>query len=524
MHKIYITAMLVFAINIAKTKANSVRDSIGVENNKGKKLIIHQTTAKETYYSIARRYNVTPKDIMNFNDNKYLQIGVIIKVPTNIPFNSDQSAVKANTTSVNTEYIVKAKDNLNAIAEKHKTTVNDIKTLNNLSNNNLSIGQVLKIPVTGENITEQKAITTEPKQNIQKQVETVSTGATNQDIHIIEYAVKAKEYLNKIAEKFGTTVEQIKTLNNLGSNNLRVGQIIKVPATKNFADETIVEENNTQKPTQPVEKVKESNGIHKVLAGETIFSIAQQYSITAYQIRKANNLEDNEIKVGQALKVPSSVIVDVQTAKDKPVEKVVEKPIEKVIEKTVEKPIEKVNNKVAEKSNQIHSVIKGETIFSIAQKYGLTAYQIREANKMGENNTLTIDQKLIIPKAPEPKSVNDLSRLNQDENPDSASIKNPKLRRDASVYGLNQEEEKGAAMWISDPDLDSSKMLVLHRTLPVGRVIKITNPMTNRTTLAKVVGKFTENESTKDIILVMTKAVADALGALDKRFYCNLTY
>ena len=58
----------------------------------------------------------------------------------------------------------------------------------------------------------------------------------------------------------------------------------------------------------------------------------------------------------------------------------------------------------------------------------------------------------------------------------------------------------------------------------IGTVIKITNPMTNRTTFAKVVGRFTDNESTKDVILVMTKNVADSLGALDKRFHVNISY
>jgi len=67
-------------------------------------------------------------------------------------------------------------------------------------------------------------------------------------------------------------------------------------------------------------------------------------------------------------------------------------------------------------------------------------------------------------------------------------------------------------------------MLVLHRTAPIGTVMKITNPMSNRSTFAKVVGTFTENESTKDVVVVMTHAVAEALGALDKRFYCNITY
>jgi hypothetical protein len=55
-------------------------------------------------------------------------------------------------------------------------------------------------------------------------------------------------------------------------------------------------------------------------------------------------------------------------------------------------------------------------------------------------------------------------------------------------------------------------------------VIKITNIMTNRTTFAKVVGRFTDNEQTRDVIIVMTKNVAEALGALDKRFQVSLSY
>jgi peptidoglycan endopeptidase LytF len=112
----------------------------------------------------------------------------------------------------------------------------------------------------------------------------------------------------------------------------------------------------------------------------------------------------------------------------------------------------------------------------------------------------------------------------EEETETDGTLKDPSLKYPASRYGLNQIDEKGTATWISDPDLDPTKMLVLHRSAPIGGIIKITNPMSNRSTFAKVVGKFTENETTKDVIIVMTKAVADSLGALDKRFYCNITY
>lgn len=504
MHKIYLSAVVLFALNIANAKANTARDSIGVENNKGKKLIVHQTVAKDTYYSIGRRYNVSPKDIMAFNDNKYLQVGVIIKVPTNLPFTasgtSTSQPVVDNSTGNVIEHTIKAKENLNMLAEKYGTTINEIKALNNLSGNNLSIGQVLKIP---EKNTEQTATAVPVTPPAKNNAETPVANTQGSDQTMIEHTVQPKEFLGKIAEKYGTTVEEVKKANNLSGNNLRIGQKLKIPATKNI-DENKVVAAAEDKPT-PNNTPVDAAGSHTVLRNETIFTIAKQYGITAYQIRKLNDLPDNAITIGQVLKVPGGIVADVQVPKEKQAEAKVK------------------DTPVLKEESFIHTVATGENIFSIAKKYNLTAYQIRTANKLDDNN-IKVDQKLIIPKPPQPKSVNDASKEDQETEPDSTMVKDPKLRRDPSVYGLSQIEEKGTAVWIADQDLDGTKMLVLHRTAPVGRVIKITNPMTNRTTFAKVVGKFTENESTKDVIIVMTKAVADSLGALDKRFFCNLTY
>ncbi|MBO9675277.1 MAG: LysM peptidoglycan-binding domain-containing protein [Sphingobacteriaceae bacterium] len=503
MHKIYLSAVMLFVLNVANAKANTARDSIGVENNKGKKLIIHQTVAKDTYYSIGRRYNVSPKDIMAFNDNKYLQVGVIIKVPTNIPFTANGPAKTETASSAANviEHTVKPKENLNMLAEKYGTTINEIKALNNLTGSNLSIGQILKIPAKNGTQTE-TAEQTIP--SVQNNTKSAVNNTPPSDQTFIEHTVQPKEFLGKIAEKYGTTVEEVKKANNLSGNNLRIGQKLKIPATKNIDDNKVVsavEEKSVQE-----NKSSDAAGTHTVLRNETIFTIAKQYGITAYQIRKMNDLPDNAITIGQVLKVPGGIITDVQVPKEKQAET-----------RTKEAPA------TPKEESFIHTVATGENIFSIAKKYNLTAYQIRTANKLDDNN-IKVDQKLIIPKPPQPKSVNDASKEEQENEPDSTMVKDPKLRRDPSVYGLSQIEEKGTAVWIADQDLDGTKMLVLHRTAPVGRVIKITNPMTNRTTFAKVVGKFTENESTKDVIIVMTKAVADSLGALDKRFFCNLTY
>lgn len=386
MHKYYIVSVFALLLNLStfSASAESTRDSIGVENHNGKKLIVHQVVAKDTYYSIARRYNVSPKDIMTYNDSKFLQIGVIVKVPTNTPFNSTatppgktskaQVTTPAATVATEgglTEHVVQKKENLNMLAEKYGTTVNEIKRVNNLNSINLQIGQVLKIPG--------KPAEQEPVQTAQ-----VPVVQPRKEETPVKTSIPPENRYKKQEQQ---------------------------PAKKETAQE---------KPEELV--------VHTVASNETIYSIATTYKMTMDQLKAKNNLTDNALHVGQKL------------------------------------------------------LIRGQ-------------YPVKGAYTPAESHADTLK-----------------------------SIKDPALRYPASRYGLNQVDEKGTGIWIADADLDPSKMLVLHRTAPIGTVMKITNPMTNRSTFAKVVGKFTENESTKDVIIVMTKAVADALGALDKRFYCNLTY
>ncbi|SHF46120.1 LysM peptidoglycan-binding domain-containing protein [Pedobacter caeni] len=424
MYKYYIVSLFAVVLNLSAANANTnTRDSIGVENRNGKKLIVHQVVAKDTYYSIGRRYSVTPKDIMTFNDNKFLQIGVIIKVPTNLPFVAEQAPVRTTAAG--------------------KTTPG---TQNNTSNNT-------------SNNTDQ----------------TLEGG-------LIEHAVQKKENLNMLAEKYGTTVNEIKRVNNLRTINLQIGQLLKIPATKSAEEQPTETASNTKPNTTPV--------------------TSQQSPVTAQQTPVIENRKKEEVLVPIfPKKQPATTTTPATQTQTPPA--------------TTSAP-----------SNEellVHTVASNETIYSIATTYRMTMDQLKTKNGL-INNSLTVGQKLLIrgqyPPKPLPNAHNEVEGTVDTLN----SIKNPSLRLPASRYGLNQMDEKGTGIWIADPDLDPSKMLVLHRSAPIGTVMKITNPMSNRSTFAKVVGKFTENESTKDVIIVMTKAVADALGALDKRFFCNLTY
>ncbi len=402
MQKYYILVIFAISLNLSTAKAGDRRDSIGVENLNGKKLILHKIEPKDTYYSVGRRYGISPKAIMAYNDNKYLQIGVLIKVPTEIPFNESRRS--------------------NPKKEVTATVPNNSNTDN--------------------------------------------SNAGSENAAIIEHAVQRKENLNMLAEKYGTTVADIKQLNSLRTINLRIGQVLKI---------------------------YNKNGI------------AEDGTVTTSPVVAEAPVNQQQVQTQPTVQTPAPVQAQNQYKKH-PGPKKQEVPAEK-----------------AEKQEEFiaHIVASNETMYSIATKYDLTMDQLKAKNNL-TSNSLYVGQKLLI-KGQYP--VMDLHGETDDAEADSlGSVKNPSLRLPPSRYGLSQLDEKGTATWITDPDLDSSKMLVLHRTAPVGTIMKITNPMTNRSTFAKVIGKFTENESTKDVIIVMTKAVADALGALDKRFFCNITY
>jgi LysM repeat protein len=377
--------------------ANPVIDSVGVENQNGKKVILHKVAPKETYYAIARRYNVKPQAVISFNTNAVLHEGDIVKVPTDISFAQQAVAAPVQTQTTTAaagtiiQYKVAQHEYLYGLARRFNTTVEDIKKLNNLQSTSLTPGQVISIR-QGASASQVQTQVPAPVQTqpvavaapvVAPPVQTLAPANTGQNGTIVQYQVTKHEYLYSVAKRFNSTVEDIKQRNNLKSNSLSPGMTLNIlqgAATGATAPITPV--------TQPQAQAHET------------FSVQ-------------------------------------------------------------EKP---------EKNDTVPPARRDTT------------------------NVATVADSL------------------------NAEHHSP------SRYGLFEKNEKGVATTLDDPTLDQNKKLILHRTAPIGTVIKITNPMTNRTTFAKVVGRFTDNESTKDVILVMTKSVAESLGALDKRFHVNISY
>lgn len=245
----------------------------------------------DSLWSIAKKYGVTADDIKVQNNltSSLLTIGQILKIPT------------IDTTITDNEYIVKSGDSLWIIANKYNTTVDTLKSLNNLSTNSLSIGQVLKLP-------------------------------SSTPVDTTSYTVKSGDSLYSIATKYNTTVDTLKSLNNLSSSLLSVGQTLKLPGStdtpKDYTEYTVKMGDNlyTIGKTYGVSKEEllkfnnltsnllsigqilkiptgSTETTHTVVAGESLYSIASKYNTTVDIIKNKNNLTSNALSIGQILKI-----------------------------------------------------------------------------------------------------------------------------------------------------------------------------------------------------------------------------
>ena len=194
-------------------------------------------------------------------------------------------------------YKVVAGDTLYSISKKLDTSVTELKKLNNLSNNLLSVGQILKIPT-----------------------KVVDVGDTEL------YQVKAGDTLYSISNKYGISVNELKTINNLSKDNLSIGQLLNVPSGLSLVNSYIVEKGDTlysiaKKFDVSVNKLKEYNSLtnnllnigqkilipigddttYVVKSGDTLYKIAREFNISVDKIKKLNNLNNNILNVGQIL-------------------------------------------------------------------------------------------------------------------------------------------------------------------------------------------------------------------------------
>ena len=193
-------------------------------------------------------YEELNKNIYNYAE------GVIRAIAINYGLAyQEPSNIKNNT------HIVTKGESLYSIAQKYNTTLGALKSLINLKNNILSVGQILKLP-NYINLTK-------PASNI-----TI-------------YTVKRGDTLYSIAKQYDVSIDDLLEYNQLFNTILTIGQQLVIPIEDNSSDNNIV---------------------YVVKNGDTLYSIAKRYNVDVDLLKNYNNLDDNMIAVGQKLTIPNT--------------------------------------------------------------------------------------------------------------------------------------------------------------------------------------------------------------------------
>lgn len=215
----------------------------------------------DTLYNIAKMYNTSVQELIKLNNLKSstLNIGDQLKIPE-MYTNEDNISLP---NYIN--YTVKKGDTLYGIAKEYGVTPDLIMKDNSLSSSVLSVGQNLKIRVLKDTGVIEECYGEDY----------IIPTTTN----VINYTVKKGDSLYQIANKYNTSVSAIMKLNNLTSNTLNIGQVLKIPSVSNG--------NATM--TYVVKK------------GDSLYSIAKKFNTTVDSIKKKNNLKSNTLSIGKEL-------------------------------------------------------------------------------------------------------------------------------------------------------------------------------------------------------------------------------
>lgn len=273
----------------------------------------------DTLYSIGKRYNISVDELKRINNltNNQLSVGQqLYLVPLQDDIISDNYVT----------YVVKRGDSLSSIASNFNTSVNAIKQINNLPSDIIMIGQQLLVPSNNDDVQE-----------------TVDGYE--------EYVVQRGDSLTKIATLFNTDINSIKKINDLTSNTIFIGQVLKVP--------NVVNDNNSGEVEYQEYVVKR---------GDSLWKIARDFNTTVNQILELNMLDSANLQIGDVLKIP----VDIDNGID-------------------------INNYLNDNSFTNSYVVKqGDSLWSIARQYGVSVNDLKAINNLN-SNLLSIGQELIIP-------------------------------------------------------------------------------------------------------------------------------
>lgn len=241
--------------------------------------------------------------------------------------------------------------------------------------------------------------------------------------------------------------------------------------------------------------------IHRVKAGHTIYGIKRFYGMEASDLFYANpDLEGSSLKIGQKVRIPL---------------------VSKAIRRN--RPAYKQDTAYAKVYYRVRSK---ETLWRIARVHFKVPVEVLEKRNKLKTVALNKGQILHIGWLHRSGIADSLRRFTGLTG--LLAEANTKLRKRYDAGLLKGKEEvlqEGKACWPKHQDLgQDNNLYVLHSDSPVGSVLRIENPMTERVLYAKVLGPVPNTPFARGSIVMLSPTVAQALGALDAKIYVKLQY
>jgi len=335
-------------------------------------LVNYTVKSKDNLSSIARLFDVRVSDLRNWNNISYtssINVGQVINVY--VPNDkieyyasldnqtaSEKSSVQNSSLKKSDSWVthkVRRGETLSSISSKYDVSVAQLKDWNHLRNNKIQVNKRLKI-YTG--INSHSIASNTQNSNYQK------SGLTR-------YKIRKGDTIGEIAERFGVTINQLKKWNGLQDNKLIAGKTLRVHGSES----TFALGDNTYKTPGTL-------NYYTVKPGDVIGSIADKYKVSVADLKKWNKLNSNKIIAGKSLKIYSD-----------------QKASSTDYVASTKKSTTKYSN-TSSKSKTItaktHKVRKGESLYTIADKYNVDVKQLKTNNRL-KTNKIIIGQLLRIP-------------------------------------------------------------------------------------------------------------------------------
>lgn len=320
--------------------------------------------------------------------------------------NQHESQISAgNGNQIPDTYTVKAGDSLWGISQTYGTTVNNLKQINNLSSNVIYVGQVLKLKQQSNSTSNQAPQSTADTYTVQsgdtlwgianthdttvnnlkqindltsdtiyvgqvlklKQQSTTQQGSSqpSQSNSSDFYTVKAGDSLWKIAMGNDLTVDHLKQMNNLTTNTIYVGQQLRIK-----------EGQTNSQPSQSNSQTNQSSqntGTYTVKAGDTLWGIANDHDTTVNALKQNNHLNSDTIYVGQVLSLGQATSTSSHSQSS-------------------------ASAQSSSPTNGTYMVKAGDTLWSIANANDMTVAQLKQKNDLS-NDTIYVGQTLNVSSA-----------------------------------------------------------------------------------------------------------------------------